>query len=149
MPAGDLLPTSGDTYAAEIRAYLMADTADFKIRKVAGLGGNKIKTRFASLDANDGSVGSTSFLEDWPLLLTLQCNTGSPGTAELALMDLQTAWTAADEDVELHMWAPGWEHIKMIGQPIDLDPDRIFMPGGIIRAQATFQVLDAAVVSVP
>jgi len=149
MPAGDLLPTSGDTYAAELRGYLMSDTSDWVIRAVKGLGGLKIKSQDTPLDLGDGSVGASDFLDDWPLILNLQCKTGAPGSAELALVDLQEAWTASTTDLELHMWVPGLEHIKMLGRPRDLDPERVFMPGGIIAAQATFVAHDPAVTPVP
>lgn len=148
MAAGDLLPTSGETYAAELRAYLMADTATFKIWRVGGLNGNKIKKRDTSIDGGVGAVGAADYLDAWVLSLWLRCSTGLPSTAELALVDLKEAWLPATEDLELHMWVPGLEHIKLLGRPDDLEPDRVFMPGGVITAQAMFRVLNAEVVTV-
>lgn len=143
MAAGDLLPTSGETYAAELRAYLMADTADFAIFGVSGLGGKKIKARDTSFGAAAGSEGATDYADAWPLILNMRCVLGSASAAELALVDLQTAWAESDEDIELHLWVPGREHIKVTGRPRDLDPDRVKpMSSGVIRVQARFDVLN-------
>lgn len=143
MPAGDLLPTSGETYAAELRAYLMADTEDFRITNVAGLGGRKVKARDTEFGAADGSEAATDYAAAWPLIIDLACAMGSAADAELALVDLADAWGASDVDLELHLWVPGREHIKVTGRPRDLDPVRVRpMASGVIRAQATFLVLD-------
>ena len=148
MAAGDLLPTSGDTYAAELRAYLIADTEDWKIKRMKGLGDTRVKARDTSLDTADGSVAAADYLEAFPLIFTLQCRTGDPGDAELAIVDLQDAWAPSTTDLELHLWVPGREHLKVTGRPRDLDVDRVFMPGGAVDAQATFLVLDAVVETV-
>ena len=148
MAAGDLLPTSGEHYAAELRAYLMADSEVWKITGVSGIGSMRVKSADTSLDLANGSVAASDFLDAWPLIINMRCVTGSPSTAELALVDLGEAWAPSLTDLELHMWVPGREHIKVSGRPRDLDADRVFMPGGVMKAQATFFVVDAAVETV-
>lgn len=146
MPAGDLLPTSGEVYAAELRAYLMGPGADFEITGIAGLGGVRVKSRDTKLNAAAGSVGSTDFADEWPLILNMRCATGLASTAELALAGLQTAWAESTTDLELHLWIPGREHIFVTGRPRDLDPDRVRpMASGVIKAQGTFMVLNTLV----
>jgi len=149
MAAGDLLPTSGEVYAAELRLYLMADGEDFAITGLSGLSGVRVKSRDTKLNAAAGAVGSSDFAEEWPLIINLRCATGSASTAELALVDLAEAWAPSTTDIELHLWVPGLEHIKVTGRPRDLDPDRVRpMASGIIKAQATFMVLNTLVEAV-
>lgn len=146
MPAGDLLPTSGEVYAAEIRAYLMADTEDFAITAIVGLGGVRVKSRDTVLNAADGAVASSDFAQEWPLILNMRCATGLASTAELALVDLQEAWAPSATDLELHLWVAGRGHIKVTGRPRDLDTDRVRpMASGVIKAQGTFLVLNTLV----
>lgn len=146
MAAGDLLPTSGETYAAELRAYLMAETEDWRITDLKGLGGVKVKARDTGLDSADGSIAAADYLEDWPLIVNMRCSVGSASAAELAIVDLQDAWTASAEDLELHLWIPGREHLKVTGRPRDLEVDRIRpMSSGVAKAQAVFQVLNTLV----
>jgi len=149
MAAGDLLPTSGEVYAAELRLYLMAEAEDFAITGMSGLSGVRVKSRDTKLNAAAGAVASSDFAEEWPLIINLRCATGSASTAELALVDLAEAWAPSTTDIELHLWVPGLEHIKVTGRPRDLDPDRVRpMASGIIKAQATFMVLNTLVEAV-
>ena len=145
MPAGDLLPTSGETYAAELRAYLIADTEDWKIKGFKGLGDNKVKTRDTDIDGADGAVAAADYLEAFPLILTMRCRAGTPSAAELAIVDLQDAWAPSTTDLELHLWVPGREHLKVTGRPRDLEIDRVNPAIGAEDAQAVLQVLDAVV----
>lgn len=148
MPAGDLLPTSGETYAAELRAYLIADTEDWKIKGFKGLGDNKVKTRDTDIDGADGAVAAADYLEAFPIILTMRCRpTGpnAPSAGELAIVDLQDAWAPSTTDLELHLWVPGREHLKVTGRPRDLEIDRVNPAIGAVDAQAVFQVLDAVV----
>jgi len=146
MAAGDLLPTSGEVYAAELRAYLMGPGAPFEITSIAGLTGVRVKSRDTKLNAAPGSVGSTDFADEWPLILNLRCATGLASTAELALVDLAEAWAPSTSDLELHLWVAGRGHIFVTGRPRDLDPDRVRpMASGVIKAQGTFMVLNTLV----
>lgn len=145
MPAGDLLPTSGEQYALEVRGFLAADSgfgsADWWIVQIDGLGDVIVRDQDTQLDLANGAVAATDTFGAVPLIFTLTCRTGSASTAEEAYADVAAAF-APGGDEELHLWVPGIGHIYYDGRCRGAVPKRQFMAGGVMFAQVTFMALN-------
>lgn len=141
MPAGDLLPTSGEAFAVEARGFLAYTGETWDIREIAGFGDVIVKQQDTSLDLSDGVVAATDSLDAVPLVFTLRCATGSASTAELAYLDVAEAFAPGPGDV-LHMWVPGIGHVSFSGRYRGAVARRVSVPGGVMLAQATFLATD-------
>lgn len=145
MAAGDLLPTSGEQYAIEVRGFLAADAgfggADWYVKNVDSFGDEIVEDQDTGLDLTDGVVAATDTLGAVPLIFTLACGTGSASTAELAYLDVKAAFTKGTDE-ELHMYVPGVGHVYFVGRCRGSSPKRVFMAGGVMWAQVTFLATD-------
>ena len=146
MPAGDLLPTSGDCYAAQIGDYLFADDgfggADWWINELDGFGDQDPKTKDMPYALTHGSKATVDLLDDMAIVFTLRCDAGTPGAGELAFKALCEAWFPTSVDQELHLWVPGRGHCMVTGRTRPVKGTRLFMAKGKWLAVATFIATD-------
>lgn len=118
MPAGDLLPTSGEDYAAEARGLLIAKNfggADWWIRELSGLGDVDVADQDIDNPLVDGAIGTVDKVAAPLIVVSVMCATGLASTAELAAADLADAFTAGTDD-ELHLYVPGRGHVYLNGR---------------------------------
>lgn len=139
MAAGDDLPTSGEEYAAEARGLLIAkDFGDavWYIRDLSGLGDNDVDNQDVDNPRIAGTNGTVDKDTAPLLVLSLMCKTGLTSTAELAVVDLTTAFKAGDDD-ELHLYVPGRGHLAYDGR---YRGSKVTSrkPGGVFQAVAQF-----------
>lgn len=149
MVAGDLLPTEGEDYAAEVNGLLLAPFkgwggATWWLLDIAGLQDVDVKDQDASYDLADGSAGAEDFDTDGILVFTIACHTGSASTAELAIADVRAAFRRG-VDASAHLWVPGLEHVRFDGRTRGAKFKRINMRAGVAQAQATFHALDPTI----
>lgn len=152
MPAGDRLPTSGDTFALEVNGFLAADNgfdgADWWIvGDLTGFGEITVRDQDTDLHGVNGAMAALDTIAKQPIIATLACNTGTASTAEAAYREAATAFTAGP-DTELHIWAPDWGHVYYTGRGRGSVPRRINMASGVMFAQCTFMALDPTPVEV-
>ena len=149
MPAGDLLPTSGDSFALELRLFLAADDgyggALWWITDVAGFGDIAVRDQDVKADAANGAVGGSDYISEQPLVFTLASHTGSAAEAEAAYRLLRTAFLPGGDEW-LHLWAPDWGHVKLEGRARGSVAKRKYQAQGVMFAQATFLALDPEIV---
>lgn len=119
MPAGDLLPTSGEDYAAEARGLLIAargfGDADWWIRDLSGFGDADVADQDVDNPLVDGTNATADKVSAPLIVLSVMCATGATSDAELAAADLTEAFTAGTDDV-LHLYVPGRGHVYMNGR---------------------------------
>ena len=150
MAAGDLLPTEGEDYAAEVNGLLLAPSkgwggADWwLIDDIAGLQDVDVKDQDTSYDLADGSTAAEDFDTDGILVFTIACHTGSASTAELAIADVRAAFRRGT-DTAAHLWVPGLEHVRFDGRTRGAKFKRLNMRAGVVQAQATFHALDPTI----
>jgi hypothetical protein len=141
MTDGDLLPTSGNKYAAEIRDTLMGQPGSvWHVNKLVGPGTVKVRRSSGDNGLGHGSSNGLDFLDDIPYIIDMYCKTGDAASAELAVDALAEAWAPAEglEDLRLDVYTPGRGHTAVLGRSEGIDPIREFPQGGLIRVQATF-----------
>lgn len=153
MPAGDLLPTEGELYAAEVNELLLAPykgfgDADWWITELTGFGDTAVKDQDVAFDGLDGGLAGPDYLTETALVFTVACNAGTASAGEAAYRTLRAAFLPGP-DVELHLWAPDWGHIYLTGRTRGSVPKRVHMAKGILFAQATFIALDPTITEVP
>lgn len=149
MPAGDQLPTSGESYAAEVNGLLLAPSkgwgdADWWLLDIAGLQDVDVRDQDTAYDLADGSAGAEDFDADGILVFTIACHTGSASTAELAIADVRAAFRRG-VDCSAHLWVPGLEHVRLDGRTRGAKFKRLNMAKGVAQAQATFHALDPTI----
>lgn len=119
MPAGDLLPTSGENYAAEARGLLIAaggfGDADWWIRDIAGFGDVDVADQDVDNPIVDGTNATVDKVTAPLIVLSVMCATGLTSTAELAAVDLADAFTAG-VDAPLHLYVPGRGKVYLTGR---------------------------------
>lgn len=148
MPAGDLLPTSGEHFALELRGFLAAEGETWQFRDIAGLGDAVVRSQDTALALADGVVAATDTLDAVALVFTLVCNTGLASTAEVAYLDVAGAFTAGGEE-ELHLYVPGIGHVYFVGRARGSVARRVSVPSGVMLAQCTFLATSPTMVEVP
>ena len=149
MAAGDQLPASGESYAAEVNGLLFAPSkgwggATWWIIKLDGFGDVAVRNQDTDLDLADGAVGAVD--TDAPALLgfTIACHTGAASTAELAIADVREAFRRG-ADAEAHLYVPGLGHVRLDGRTRGAKFERINMRAGVAQAQASFYALDPTI----
>ena len=153
MAAGDLLPTEGEVYAAEVNGLLLAPhqgwgDADWWLLKVDGLQDADVRSQDTGFDLADGAIGATDTDAVSVLVFTIACHTGLTSTAELAIADVREAFRRG-VDTEAHLWVPGLSHVRLDGRTRGAKFERINMRAGVAQAQATFHALDPTIHLVP
>lgn len=147
MPAGDLLPSTDDTYAVECNGHLIADagfgSAVFFVKDLAGVGDYEVRDHDVQFGLVDG-VRATTDTNAGPLIVvTAQCNTGAPGTAEAAYAAMAADWKASSTDTELHLMVPGLGHISYDGRTRGTVCRRVNPGVGYFMVTARFQAFGA------
>lgn len=144
MPDGDMLPTEGDTYAAQLDDVLLAGVerhpcAPFWITKVDGFADLNPDPQDMPYSLVDGTKRTIDRQGDMAIVFTCMCGTGDAASMELAYMAVRTVWMSyRDRDADLHLWAPGWGRVKVIGRPRPLKRDLINPRKGVMQITATF-----------
>lgn len=150
MADGDMLPTTGDCYAAQLGDYLIADDgfggADWWITELDGFGDQDVKTQDMPYALAHGSKATVDLLDTMGIVFTLRCDAGTAGAGELAFKALGEAWFPTSTDVDLHLWVPGRGHCKVTGRPRPVKGTRLFMAKGVWLAVATFEATDPEIV---
>lgn len=150
MPAGDQLPTTGESYAAEVNGLLLAPSkgwggADWwLINDIAGLGDVDVRDQDTPYDLADGSAGAEDFDADAVLIFTIACHTTAASSAELAMADVREAFRRGT-DCSAHLYVPGLGHVRFDGRTRGAKFKRLNMAKGVAQAQATFHALDPTI----
>lgn len=153
MAAGDLLPTTGEMYAAEVNSLLLAPSkgwgdADWWLIGVDGLFDATVRDQDTEFDLVDGAIGAVDTDGVSVIVFTLACHTGLASTAELAIADLRTAFRSGG-DTAAHLWVPGPGHVRFDGRTRGAKFQRLNMAAGVAQAQATFHALDPTIHVIP
>lgn len=150
MPAGDQLPTSGESYAAEVNGLLLApekgwgDATWWLINDIAGLQDVDVRDQDTAYDLADGSAGAEDFDADGILVFTVACHTKAASSAELAIADVRAAFRRG-VDCSAHLYVPGLGHVRLDGRARGAKFKRLNMAAGVAQAQATFHALDPTI----
>lgn len=144
MPSGDMLPTTGDTYAMQLGDILLAGAerhplAPFWITKLDGFGDLNPDPQDMPYSSVDGTKRTLDRQGDQIIVATCMCGTGDAISMEAAYWPIRTEWMAhRTADTDLYLYVPHLGRCRVVGRPRPLKRDILNANDGVMQIVASF-----------